>query len=147
MPRDFNTILCPCDFSEESYRAMEYAERFARATNGTVLLAHIIHVPSGELRQEDGHMLTFEEGKQRALTRLTEARDAHLHGYPKCEIIVDIGSPASDLIALAQQRAVDLIVISTHGRTGLEHILIGSVAEAVLRQAPCPVFVLRRGAE
>jgi universal stress protein A len=147
MPREFNTILCPSDFSEESYRAMEYAERFARATNGTVLLAHIIHVPSGELRQEGGHILTFDQAKQRATARLTEARDARLHGYAKCEILVEVGSPATDLIALAQQRNVDLIVISTHGRTGLQHILIGSVAEAVIRQAPCPVFVLRRGAE
>ena len=66
MPRDFKTILCPTDFSEESYRAIEYGLRFAKANDGTLILAHVIHVPSGDLFQPDGHVLTFDEAKQKA---------------------------------------------------------------------------------
>jgi universal stress protein A len=147
MPRQFNVILCPTDFSEESYRALDYAERFAREHNATLLLTHIVHVASGELYRQDGHVLTMDEGKRRAAARLAEVRDQRLHGYPQCEILVDIGQPGETLVHIAQQRNVDLIVLSTHGQSSFEHILVGSVAEAILRHAPCPVFVVRRGAE
>jgi universal stress protein A len=147
MPRQFKTILWPTDFSEESYRALEYAERFVRETDGTLLLAHLIHVSSGELLQKDGHVLTFEEGKQRARARLAEVRDTRLHGYPKCEVLVEFGAPGEAVLDIGRQRKVDLIVISTHGESSFEHIMVGSVAEAIIRHAPCPVFVVRRGAE
>jgi universal stress protein A len=147
MPRDFNAILCPTDFSEESYRAAEYALRFAKQADGTLLLAHIIHVPSGELYQPDGHVLNFDEAKRRSTDLLQELRTKRLQSYPKCELLVDIGDPHEVLLRIAQQRKVDLIVISTHGRSGLEHLLIGSVAEKIIRHAPCPLFVVRRGAD
>ncbi len=147
MPRDFKTILCPTDFSEESYRAIEYGLRFAKAAGGTLLLAHVIHVPSGELYQPDGHVLNFDEAKQRSLTLLEELRKKRLQGYPQCELLVDIGDPHDVLLHLATQRKVDLIVIATHGRSGLQHLAVGSVAEKMIRHSPCPLFVVRRGAD
>ncbi len=147
MPRDFETILCPTDFSEESYRAIEYGLRFAKAAGGTLLLAHVIHVPSGELYQPDGHVLNFDEAKQRSHTLLEELRSKRLQGYPHCELLVDIGDPHDVLLRLATQRKVDLIVIATHGRSGLQHLVVGSVAEKIIRHAPCPLFVVRRGAD
>jgi universal stress protein A len=147
MPRDFKTILCPTDFSEESYRAIEYALRFAQAADGMLLLAHIIHVSSGELYLPDGRTLTFEEAKHRTLGLLEELREKRLRNYPKCELVVDIGEPHDVLLGIATQRKVDLIVIATHGRSGLQHLVMGSVAERIIRDAPCPLFVVRRGAD
>lgn len=147
MPRDFKIILCPTDFSEESYRAIEYGLRFAKAADGTLLLAHAIHVPSGELYQPDGHVLNFEEAKQRTNSLLEELRQKRLQSYPKCELLVDVGDPHDVLLGIARQRKADLIVIATHGRSGLQHLVMGSVAEKIIRHAPCPLFVVRRGAD
>lgn len=147
MPRDFKTILCPTDFSEESYRAIEYGLRFAKAADGTLILAHVIHVPSGELYQPDGRVLSFDEAKQRTLILLEELREKRLQNYPKYELVVDIGDPHAVLIGIATQRKVDLIVIATHGSSSLQHLVMGSVAEKIIRHAPCPLFVVRRGAD
>lgn len=146
MPREFKTILCPTDFSEESYRAIDYSLRFGKLSEGTILLAHVVHLPSEHLFRQQGHLLTFDEVKSRARALLEELRDQRLGGYSKCEIVIDIGDPYEQLMALASQRNVDLIVTATHGRTGLDHLVMGSVAEKIIRHAPCPVFVVRRGA-
>jgi len=147
MPREFKTILCPTDFSEESYRAIEYGLRFAKGDDGMLILAHVIHVPSGELRQPDLHMLTFEEAKERTINMLQELHAQRLQHYPKCEFLVDIGDPHNVLLTMATQYKADLIVVATHGRSGLAHLVIGSVAEKLIRHAPCPLFVVRRGAD
>jgi len=147
MPREFKTILCPIDFSSESSRALEYALRFAQQSGGKLLLAHIVHVPSGELYEASGHVLTFEEARTRATARMRDIRHQQLGDYAGCELLTDIGDPAEQTVLLARQRDVDLIVLSTHGHTSTDHILVGSVAEAIIATAPCPVFVVRRGAE
>lgn len=148
MLREFKTILCPTDFSEESYLAIDYGLRFAQSADGTLLIAHVIHVPSGELYEPAGdrvHVITFDEARRRDFARLEEIRSQRLGGYPKCELLIDIGDPSQQLVAIAQQREVDLIVTATHGRSGLKHLGLGSVAENVIRHAPCPVFVVRGG--
>ena len=146
MPREFKTILCPTDFSEDSCRAIEYGARFARIADGLLLLAHIIHVPSGELYQPVRPTLSFDEATARARTLLEEIQQKRTGGYARCELLVEIGDPYEQLVAIARQRSVDLIVTATHGRSGLEHLVMGSVAEKVIRHAPCPVLVVRRGA-
>ena len=78
---------------------------------------------------------------------LEQTRDKRLDGYAKCEILIEIGDPYEQLLAIASHHRADLIVISTHGRTGLEHLVMGSVAEKIIRHAPCPVFVVRRGTD
>ena len=145
--REFKTILCPTDFSEESYNAIGYGARFAKAAEGTLLLAHIVHLPSGELYQEERPVLTFEEARTRSQAKLEEIRTQRLGGDPHCEVLVQIGDPYEQLMAIVQARKVDLIVTPTHGRSGLRHLVIGSVAEKIIRHAPCPVFVVRRGAD
>jgi nucleotide-binding universal stress UspA family protein len=92
------------------------------------------------------HVLKFDEAKRRMLSKLQEARQQRTQGYPKCELIIDIGNPYEKLLAITTERKVDLIVISTHGLSGLQHLVMGSVAEKLIRHAPCPVFVVRRGA-
>ena len=147
MPREFKIILCATDFSEESCRALEYALRFAKLSDGTLLIAHILHNPVTEEFHPEGYELSFDQVKGRALARLQEIQQTRLGGYAKCELLVAIGDPYEQLMEFAVRRKVDLIVTATHGRTGLEHLVMGSVAEKIIRHAPCPVFVVRRGAD
>ncbi|MCK6554481.1 universal stress protein [Candidatus Binatia bacterium] len=147
MPREFKTTLCPTDFSSESFRALAYGLRFAQQAGGKLLLLHVVHVPSGELYEPSGHVLTFEEARTRALARMLDIHRDQLGNYANCELLTEVGDPAEQTALMARQRDVDLIVLSTHGHTSMDHILVGSVAEAIVRTAPCPVFVVRRGAE
>lgn len=150
MLSEFKTILCPTDFSDESFLAIEYGLRFAQSTDGALLIAHIIHIPTGELHESAAgtvHVMTFDEARRRDFARLEEIRAQRLGGYPKCELLVDVGEPYEQLMAIAQHRQVDLIVTATHGRSGLQRFVLGSVAERIIRDAPCPVFVVRRGLE
>jgi nucleotide-binding universal stress UspA family protein len=144
MLRQFKTILCPTDFSEESYHALEYGVSFAKLSGGTLLLAHILHDPTSEMFHPDGYTLSFEQATQHVMKLLEELRDQRL-GYPQCELYVDIGDPFEQLMALAQKRKVDLIVTATHSRTGLETLVLGDIPEKLIRNSPCPVFVVRRG--
>lgn len=147
MPRQFKTILCPTDFSAEAGRAMEYGREFAKASGGLILLAHFVHIATEPYREADGHVLSFDELKQRARAKLEEQRDAHLGGYARHELVLEVGDPREQITELARRRGADLIVISTHGHSSIEHVLVGTVAEAVIHDAPCPMFIVRRGAE
>jgi nucleotide-binding universal stress UspA family protein len=139
--REFKTILCPTDFSEGSYRALEYAVDFAKQSGGTLLLAHTIHVASGEM-QEKGHVLKVDDMMQHVGVKLADARAKYTGDYPKCELVVDFGDPLVKLLEIANTRNADLIVICTHGGSALKHLVIGSVAERLVRHASCPVFVV-----
>jgi len=145
MPRDFKTILCPTDFSEESGHAIAYGVRFAEISNATVLLPHIIHIPTEPYYDENGHVMRFDELRVGVHVKLQECRDKYIPSAINSELICEIGDPYEQLMQLAKDRSVDLIVTSTHGRTGLPHLVMGSVAEKIIRHAPCPVFVVRRG--
>ena len=146
MPRDFKTVLCPTDFSDTSYRAVDYGLRFARNASGTLILTHVIHVPAGDLYGRD-HMLSFDEATRAVEQRLADLVRTRLEGYPKCQLRVAIGDPAEEIIKIAKDTRADLIITSTHGRSGLVHLVIGSVAEKIIRHAPCPVFVVRSGVD
>ena len=146
MPREFKTILCPTDFSDESARALAYALRFAKNSDGTILLAHIIHIPTEHYREPSGQVLGYDQLRTQMQRQLEETRDQQLQGYAKVELLLELGDPFEQLMEIATQRSADLITISTHGRSGITHLIIGSVAEKIIRHAPCPVFVVRRGA-
>jgi universal stress protein A len=145
MPREFKTILCPVDFSPDSYSALEYARKFAELSGGTILVPHVIHVPTEALYDEHGRWQSSEQLEKRAWELLQKVRDEKLAGYPNVELLVVWGNPVEELLSMARERNVDLLVICTHGRSGLRHLLMGSVAENLIRYAPCPVFVVRRG--
>lgn len=147
MPREFKTVLCPTDFSDSSYHALEYGVRFARHADGTILLVHVIHVPAGDLLGREAYTLNFDEAEKQVLDRLKEVHAKHLGGYPRCELMALLGDPAEEIIGLARSRRADLIISATHGRSGLSHLVMGSVAEKMIRHAPCPVFVVRAGVE
>lgn len=141
--REFKTVLCGTDFSESSYHALEYGLRFARSSDGVLLVVHSVHVPAGDLLGEQAYTLNFDEVRNQMQALLEEIHTTRLQRYPKAELAVDFGEPAHQLIKLAETRDVDLIVTATHGRSALSHLIMGSVAEKIIRHAPCPVFVVR----
>jgi nucleotide-binding universal stress UspA family protein len=141
--REFKKILCGTDFSESSYHALDYGLRFARHSDGTLLVVHLFHVPTSELLGEHAYTLNLAEVRNQMQALLDQLHATRLQGYPKTELLTDFGDPAQELIRLAGDRDVDLIVTSTHGRSGLSHLIMGSVAEKIIRHAPCPVFVVR----
>ena len=147
MPREFHTVLCGTDFSEASYRAADYGLRFAKNALGTLILTHVVHVPAGDLLAEKAYTLNFQEAEARVMGFLQELQAGRLGGYPKCELRVEVGDPAEQLLKIARERKVDLVITSTHGRSGLAHLVMGSVAEKIIRHAPCPVLVVRAGVD
>lgn len=126
-------ILCPIDFSQTSMEALEYAHELALATKATLLLCHAFDRPA-----------TWELGNQ------TEPADEALEQKLldvkltlPVERFLHVGDPGKVICWLADEQACDLIIMGTHGRTGLRHLVFGSVAEYVLQHAHCPVMTIR----
>jgi universal stress protein A len=145
MPRDFKTIMCGTDFTEDSYRALAYALRFAKLADGVLIVVHSVDVPSGDVYTSAEWPRTFDEARARAKEMLAEVHATQLEGYPKAELRAEIGPPAKTLLELAKTCKVDMLVTATHGRSELADLIMGSTAEKLIRHAPCPVFVVRHG--
>jgi universal stress protein A len=136
-------ILVPVDFSESSRKALQYALAFATQFNAEVTLLHVVPNVVAESR------IAFDMPElQRSL--LTEARqklDEELKAFSgrpvKCAVTVVRGVPYHEIVEVAKKSNIDLIVLGTHGRTGLKHLVMGSTAERVVRHANCPVLVVR----
>lgn len=141
-------ILCPTDFSRHSRYALRKAAAMARSSGAEAILAHVIPRTTPGGINEDSYLLSNwrefmqreEERARAALER--EARSRLLDGV-KVKTVLGAGSPYREIVRIASRMHVDLIVISTHGATGLLHLMLGSVAERVVRLAPCPVLVVK----
>lgn len=145
----FLRILSPTDFHENSLAALEYAVQFARQYDATVYLLHV--VPSDELhlhrevyRPEEGGGADVRWAEKVAKEKLQEIAQEHLRGGIRHEIITRVGDAAKSILATAEEVGAELIVMATHGRTGISHFFLGSVAERVVREASCPVLTIRR---
>ncbi len=145
----FQRILIPLDGSPRAEQAVPVAARIARASGGSVLLLQVVSPPidyGGGLAQAPLMMEQVIETELAVassyLDRVAKARE--LTGI---ETTTDVmfGLPAQDILAVAESRSVDLIVMCSHGRTGFTRWVLGSVAQKVVRQSPVPVFVLREG--
>lgn len=145
MVREFKTILCPIDFSGASYHALEYAVRFATASGAKLIVPHILHDTMSPEFRPGGHAIPFTDVKRAAAAKLNEVWTEKMGSYANTSLIVEVGDPFSEILAIAEAHGADLLITATHGRTGLKHLLIGSVAEKLVRHAACPVFVVREG--
>jgi nucleotide-binding universal stress UspA family protein len=140
------TIVHPTDFSEESNSAEAEAIRLTRATGGQLVLVHVARetmfygdtgVRSAEIRK------VYEAQVKWAEARLTErARTLASDGVPT-RWIRRTGVPHEEIVSAAAREKADYIVIGTHGYGGFSRFLLGSVADKVIRTAPCPVLVVR----
>ena len=143
-------ILVPTDFSEFSTYALNYAVAFARNFNARMILIHV--TPEKEMDAMRQVSPYLEPGKLEDLLRERESEDRkqldafippEMKKGIEVETVHKVGIPFVEIIKTAKEREADVIVIATHGRSGLSHILFGSVAEKVVRKAPCPVLSIR----
>ena len=137
-------ILCPVDHSECSYLALKYAISLALKDEAKLYLMHVI-----DSRLDDTEIYKFSPYKFNEID-VSKIREDLLKSLPEgttdileVETIVIKGVPFNEIINAATEISVDLIVIGTHGRTGLSHVMLGSVAEKVVRKATCPVLTVR----
>ena len=138
------TILFPTDFSLASDAALPHAEALAKQSNARLLIVHVEEPPlaygGGEL-----YYGLPEPSSERILKMLEDVK-------PKDPAVpfahrLTMGDPAGEVLRIAADEQAEMIVLGTHGRTGMLRILMGSVAEAIVRRAPCPVLVYRESAE
>lgn len=140
-------ILCPTDFSEFSQKSIRYGCELAKTFQAELHLLHVIQDYEAIAPATGESFAMFTDWLPR-LTKDAQERLARIPG-PEWETTLQVhrtssvGATVDEIVKYAKQHEVDLIVQSTHGRTGLRHFLLGSVAESVVRYAPCPVLTVR----
>ena len=145
---DLKRILTATDFSRASDVALRYAAAFAKAFDAEVILCHVLERP-------DFMSNLPPVGEAYFPADLDELREKHARvrceqvlaavGLSQARVLLLHGSPAGEITRAAAAEAVDLIIAGTHGRGAIAHLLLGSVAERIVRTAPCPVLTVRSG--
>jgi nucleotide-binding universal stress UspA family protein len=149
MNQNFRKILVPVDFSPSSGVAIRHALDFARAFGGTVVVLHAWEVPvylrpdltvwAGEVSATLAEQVRV--GAEHAMRDFARENGFYGNELVTCRIVQ--APPYHAILTAAEEGQFDLIVMGTHGRTGLSHVLLGSVAEKVVRHARCPVLTVR----
>jgi universal stress protein A len=139
-------ILVPIDFSDCSTRALDYAVGLAEKFGASLILLHVVEptvYPENYLllpqAMEEIHQSLVQAARERLATLVKKRSSAR----PRVEFLVRLGHAHSEISDTAQAMGADLIVVGTHGRSGLKQALLGGTAERVVRQAPCPVLTVR----
>ena len=143
----FTHILVATDYSEPADAALQYARTLAEQFGGSLHVVHVVEIPSAAIGPEvyigqssEFQARLLEEARSR-LEHLVTPNDRTRYGAVTAVIS---GTSARSIIDYATEHDIDLIVMGTHGRRGLSHLLMGSVAEHVMRHAPCPVMTVRQ---
>ncbi|HLI79857.1 MAG TPA: universal stress protein [Candidatus Binataceae bacterium] len=138
----FRNILCPVDFDANSPGSLEFAGKIAQETGGKIYLLHVVPWTVAAVPIDASQVLA--ELKQSATTRLRQLAKEKLDGRVVSEIIVTVASdPGAEVVRIAKELKADAIIMATHGRKGLSHLVLGSVAERVVRESLCPVLTVR----
>lgn len=139
-------VLFPTDFSENSNYAFDYALDLAQKLGARLYILHVIHelidttgfyIPNISL---DELQKDLEKGAEKMMEKFCKDRMGDFKEY---ECINIIGLPHIEILSVAKEKGIDMIVMGTHGRTGIDRVLFGSTAEKVLKKAPCPVLTVR----
>jgi nucleotide-binding universal stress UspA family protein len=138
----FRRILSPIDFEDNSLHALNAATQICRQNSGTVFLLHVVPMVLPPTAMP-AYVNIYKEQEGTAKEKLRDIAEKQLRGI-KYENLTYMGEPAGAIVKIAKRTAADLIVMSTHARRGFSHVLLGSVAELVLRYAPCPVLCVHR---
>jgi nucleotide-binding universal stress UspA family protein len=141
-------LLVPTDFSEDSEQAARYAVELAKRFQAEIHCVHVVDIPADLLSTSDYYMTGpskqfIDQIREESKKNLEAFAEKNLEGVGVRTAFLE-GSPFVEIIRYAHNQEIDLVVIATHGRTGLRHVLFGSVAEKVVRKAPCPVLVVKR---
>ena len=146
METTIKKVLVPIDFSDYSKSALKYAVNFAKSFNAEIILVYVvepvIYPPDFSMGQIAMPSITAE-WDDRARDELQKLAKSEINEIANVKTIIKTGKPFVEIIETAKEENIDLIIIATHGHSGVEHILFGSTAEKVVRKAPCPVLTLR----
>jgi nucleotide-binding universal stress UspA family protein len=139
-------IVVPQDFSEYSLHALKYAVTLAGLFNSELVVLHVVEpivYPADFSFGQVSIPAMEEEIRKHSEEQLNELVTNEIPNSIKTTSIIKVGKPFIEIIDVAKAENADLIVISSHGRTGMDHVLFGSTADKVVRKAPCPVLTVR----
>ena len=141
-------ILVPTDFSEPAMAALDYAVKLARSLRSQLTVLFVVEpvylaVPTDMYAAIPNVDMLLVEQQRSAREQLSKLSQRLQKKGVKCKAVLATGSVYQCIANTARQMKADLIVLGTHGRTGLSHVLLGSVAERVVQTAPCPVLTVR----
>jgi nucleotide-binding universal stress UspA family protein len=148
LPFPYSKVLCPVDFEPNSADALAHAAALAMSSGGVLYLMHVVQInPLTAQGAAEGLAAKdfYEAQVEHARTRLEQ----YVQSIPAAltrELVVEIGDPGNLIIAAQQRLGVDLVVMGTHGRRGLRHLVLGSIAERVVRESSVPVLTVRAAA-
>jgi nucleotide-binding universal stress UspA family protein len=146
-PSTWHRLLCPLDFSETSRRAMQAAIDLALRLGIALELLHVVELPRFAAIEDGALEGCVLDARQRAaaleLDRWRAEADRLAGGELEVATELVLGSPAEEILRAVRRHSADAIVMGTHGQTAVEHLVMGSVADRVVRTAPCPVLTLR----
>lgn len=157
---EFKRILCPVDLSGFSLEALRLAAQLADRNSAVLDILHVIHNPFDELymtsiTSTDPALLDIYASESRERAKIVRATEEHAEvllkqfcrdevtGLAKVQYHIRQGDPFENILDGAEDFRTDLIVLATHGRTGIKRLVIGNVAEKVVRHAPCPVLTIK----
>ena len=135
----FNRILCPIDFDGNSLDALRLARRIAERDKATLYVLHV--VPPQDPLVMSAQAIT-QRDEEYARRELQKVSNVELTGVDH-EVLLRFGHPATEIVAAETEAKAELLVMATHGRTGVSHFILGSVAEKVVRESACPVLTVR----
>lgn len=141
-----NNILVPIDFSDYSKNALKYAVQFAKHFHAKIFLVYVVEptiYPADFSMGQVAIPSMDADLQKRADEELTSLAKNFIDPSVEVETMIKTGKPFVEINDTAREKDIDLIIIATHGHTGVEHLLFGSTAEKVVRKAPCPVLTLR----
>ena len=138
-------ILCPIDYSVYSEKALEYAIEFAAKYQAKLYLIHVLDIRIYDMNDPDLYNVSIvdKDTIDRLKERLLRCIREDIKEKISVEAVVVQGVPFTEIIRAAKEYMADLVVLGTHGRTGLSQAIMGSVAERVVRKSPCPVLTIR----
>ncbi len=145
LPFPYKRILCPVDFDQNSAEALKEAAALALSGAGMVIVLHVVQInPLADMGAAEGFAAgeMYEdqiEFARKGVERILSALPSEVAR----EVLIEIGEPRDKILAVQAERAADLVVMATHGRRGLSHLVIGSVAEKTLRESRVPVLTVR----
>jgi nucleotide-binding universal stress UspA family protein len=135
-------ILVPLDFSEMALKSLDYAVPFARQYDAKITLLHVVELKAYSPVLPDPEPLGPEHHTE-VLNQLEKIRDEYIPADVAADVTVRHNFIFDGILEAARETEADLIITTTHGHTGLQHMLLGSTAESIVRKAPCPVLVVR----
>ncbi|MFK7818718.1 MAG: universal stress protein [Planctomycetaceae bacterium] len=145
---ELKRVLVAIDFSEFSEHALRYGAELAAKFDGELFLLHVIPVPLVAVDDGAGSFMTrtfdeYEEDLRASADNKLKALDVSPLSKDKVFTDTRVGAAFVEIVQFAKAKNIDLIVMGTHGRTGLKHMILGSVAERVVRKAACPVLTIQ----